>query len=693
MNDDGNRTEKMMKVNDSLEFFDQLMYGGDYNPDQWDESLWEDDFEKLVELKVNVITLPVFSWAKLQPSEEVYNFEWLDRIVKMAAQRGIAVNMATPTAAQPAWMSKKYPDILPVDVYGIKRAHGGRSNFCPNSKSYRRLSRGIAKAMAERYKEYDNIVLWHVNNEYGSHCYCENCRQSFIEWLKDKYKTLDRLNEVWYTSFWSHTYYDWDEIQTVSARSELLMGRLGDRNGTNFQGMAIDYNRFMSDSIMACYKNEADVIKAIKPNIPITTNIWGLAPWLDLHKVGDNVDVVSWDCYPSNEDHYSMSAFKHDIIRSLKKDRPFILMEQTPNQQNWQDYNSLKRPGVMRLLSYQTVAHGGDGVLFFQVRQSKGACEKYHAALIPHAGHLETRIGRELKQLGRELKHISDKIVGAKTKAKVAMIMDWDNWWSVEYSSGPSIGLKYFETLQSYYKVLNKMNVSVDVVKPTSELAEYDLVLAPLMNMVSGEAKRNIESYVMEGGTIVATYFTGYVDENDHVYLGGYPGAFRELFGIWVEEVDALYKGQTNKIIVVEDDKLTTSYSCSMICEVIHTEGAKTLAKYEKDFYSGMSAVTENKYGKGKAYYIGTAPEESYLQELFTNILDEKEIAYYDFDCDNIEMTIRHQDQKAYYFVLNHNSTSVTIEAPVDGINLLTGEAVKASITIDGKGVAIIEKL
>jgi len=671
----------------------RLYYGGDYNPDQWDEEVWMDDIEKLKELHVNVLTLPVFSWAKCQPSETTYNFEWLDKIFDLTEANGISINLATPTAAQPPWMIKAYPDILPVDKNGVKRKFGGRTQFCPNSPSFRKFSRNIAQKMAQRYKDRQSLILWHINNEYGTYCYCETCRKEFIEWLKEKYKTLEMLNEKWYTHFWGHTYYDWDEIQTVSYLTELLPNALGTRDGTNFQAMAIDYRRFMTKSIMDCYKNEADIIRSITPEIPITTNIWGIAPWIDLFEVGRTVDVVSWDSYPTNEEHYSVSSFKHDIIRSLKKNENFILMEQTPNQQNWQSFNALKRPGVMRLMSYQTMAHGADALLFFQIRQSRGACEKYHAAMIPHVGHLNTRNGKELIQLGSELERLSSQMIGSKIQNKVAMVMSWDNWWSVEYSSGPSIDLNYFDLLHRYYKILNGLNISVDIIEPSDDMSPYDLILAPLLNRVSTTEQKNIEKYVEAGGKFISTYFSGYVDEHDLVHLGGYPGALKNLMGIWVEEVDALPRGETNRILSMPGSPFKEpEYSCSLIYEIIHLEGAKCLAKFGADYYKGVPSVTENDFGKGKAVYIGTQPDEAFIRELLSYYLKDLILGQVSTPQEDIEIVCRKNESEAFYFIMNHSHHAQTINISRKYEDLLTGNCYETVAEIKGKDLLILKK-
>ncbi|MBB6480401.1 beta-galactosidase [Spirochaeta isovalerica] len=664
----------------------RISFGGDYNPEQWPEEYWFRDMEMLKELKADTLTINVFSWSKIQPAENSWNFDELDRIFDLAEENGMRINLATPTAAQPPWMAKFYPEMQPVDKYGRRRNYGARTQFCPNNRDYRRLSASIAGKLAERYGKRKSLALWHINNEYGTYCYCETCRQEFISWLKEKYKSLENLNDKWYTAFWGHTYHDWDEIQTVSALSELLPGRLGDRDGTTFQAMTIDYHRFMSASINSCLKNEADVIRGITPDIPITTNIWGITPWIDLFEQGEIIDVASWDSYPSNTEHWSGSSFRHDIVRSIKKGENFIIMEQTPSQQNWQDFNAQKRPGVMRLLSYQTVAHGSEGLLFFQVRQGRGACEKYHAALIPHADRLDTRMGRELKELGGELEKLGDTLLGARVKTDAALVMNWDNWWSVNYSSGPSIDLNYFDILLEYYRVLNSLNISVDIVRPGDDLQGYKMVVAPLLNMVRMSEKENLESYVAAGGYLITTYFSGIVDENDQVYMGGYPGALRNLTGIWVEEVDALYRDQTNQIETGGE-----KYDCGLICEVIHLEGAEAIACFREDYYAGMPAVTENSFGKGKVLYLGTQPDREYLKYILDDYGAAAGIDRIVEPQDDLEVTVRVKEGKQYLFLLNHSDKLKKVDPRGSWTNILTGEKLQGDLSIAGKDVLILE--
>jgi len=677
-----------------FEKFPKMFYGGDYNPDQWDEDVWKEDIKLMKVFRVNVVTLPVFSWAKLQPSEDSFNFSWLDRIIDLLYKNNVYFIMATPTAAPPAWMSRKYPEILVTDVAGHKHKHGGRANFCPNNPDYRRLSSLIAEKMAIRYKDHPGLLLWHINNEYGTYCYCDTCADAFRIWLKKCYGNLEELNKFWYTSFWGHTYYDWEEIEPPSYLTELLPGQLGDRDGTNFQGIAVDYNRFMSDSILSCYLNEANVIRKYTPNIPITTNFMGTFKPLDYFKWTRHIDIISWDNYPSNKDPVSNIAMRHDLMRGLKQGKPFLLMEQTPNQQSWQPCNATKRPGVLRLLSYQAIAHGGDSILFFQWRQSRGACEKYHAAIVPHVGHNNTRIGRELIQLGRELEKLDNRIIGSCIVSKVAILFDWPNWWAVEYSNGPSVDLKYVNQIEKYYKAFYDLNIPVDMINLIDDLSKYDIVIAPVLYMVKENVTEKIEKFVDAGGIFITTFFSGIVDENDLVILGGYPGAFKKMLGLWVEETDALSPDMRNKIIIKKkfSEFSQEKYDCGLMCDVVHTEGAETLATFGEDYYAGFPSLTENSYGKGRAIYVATDPEENFIEGLMKHYCNEKALNSFLEPQEGVEITQRVKDNKTFTFILSHNTKEVVLTLPKGNYrDLLNGKVFSGEIVAAPKEVYILE--
>ena len=596
--------------------FKRMLYGGDYNPNQWPEEVWQEDMQMFRDAHINSATINVFSWAKIQPAENTYDFSCLDRMVEMLTRENYDIVMATSTAALPAWMVKDYPEVMFTDYEGRHHVFGGRHNFCPNSSVYRKFAARLTRKLATRYADNKNITCWHIANEYGVPCYCDNCQKAFRVWLRDRYKTIEALNKAWNMEFWGHSVYSWDEIVLPSA--------LGDGIGeekTAFAGMSIDYRRFMSDSILECYKMERDIIREIIPDALITTNLMGTFKGLDYFKWAKEMDIVAWDNYPSYNTPWSMTAMTHDLMRGLK-DAPFMLMEQTPSQQNWQPYNSLKRPGQMRAQSYQTVAHGADTIQFFQLRRSVGGCEKFHGAVIAHAGTENTRVFREVAQLGGELEKLGTEILGTQKHSEVGIIFDWDNYWALEYTSGPSTDLRYVDQIHSYYRYFYERNISVDMIPVDADFSRYKVIAAPVLYMLKDGMKEALEEYVRSGGILITTYMSGIVGESDNVYLGGYPGPLREMAGIWVEEIDALAPEQYNHAVFTDG----TACRCNLLCDLIHAEGAEVLAGYQDDFYAGMPAVTRNAYGKGTVYYVGSQLEAEGLAKVLTMAAEQADV-------------------------------------------------------------------
>lgn len=660
----------------------KIVYGGDYNPEQWPKEVWKEDMRLLKEAHIDVLTLNVFAWASLQPSEEEYDFSRLDEIMELVGEHGFSVCLATSTAAHPAWMAKKYPDILRVEFNGMKRKFGGRHNSCPNSPTYRKYSVRLAKKLAERYKDCDNLIAWHISNEYGGECYCDNCEKAFRVWLKKKYRTIEELNRAWNTSFWGHTFYEWDEIVLPNLLSEHF-----EYDRSQFQGMTLDYKRFNSESMLECYKMEYEAVKSVTPNLPVTTNLMGFYKNLDYKMWAKYMDVVAWDNYPANEDTPAQIAMSHDLMRGIKEGTPFLLMEQTPSVTNWLSYNALKRPGVMRLWSYQAVAHGADSVMFFQMRRSIGACEKLHGAIIDHVGTNQTRVYREAQALGKELERIGEETLGAVTEAEVAVYFDWDNWWAIECSAGPSCELKYKDEVYLYYEALHSLNIPADIVGEEDDLERYKVLIAPILYMTKPGYDEKIRRFVKKGGVFVTTFFSGIVDEHDLVITGGYPGRLRDILGIWVEESDALPHGVQN-----EFSYQGIVYPAKLLCDLSHPEGAEVLSTYEKDFYQGMPAITKNSFGKGEAYYVATRSDRAFYEKFIGTLCKEAGIRPVAEPQKKLEATIRSNENGRYLFLLNHGEEMLSVILEYSGKELLSGNTYQAGekVKLPAKGVFIL---
>lgn len=680
----------MTMINPKLPAF---WYGGDYNPEQWPEEIWAEDMRLFKTAGINIATVNIFSWSLLQTAEGSYSFDRLDKILGMLADNNIYACLATATAAQPHWMSKKYPEILPVDMHGRKKEWGGRVNFCPNSRKYREFAVDLVARLAKRYAGHPALVLWHIANEYGTYCYCENCARAFRKWLQKRYGTIEEVNARWYTSFWSQTLYDWEEIPTPS-----MLNVLFERDGrleTVAQGMLLDYQRFMSESTLKCYTAEYETIKKYTPDLPVTTNLMGPFKPLDYFSWAKKLDVVSWDSYPVRGEDFRNTAFRHALMRGLKKGQPFILMEQAPSQTNWRYHCAQKRPGEMRLLSYQAIAHGAETIMFFQLRQSRGGPEKYHSAVIAHAGHEKTRVFQEISGLGRELRDLGSQLLDATGYAQAAVLFAWENWWALENSMGPSRGIDYVKEATRYYRALAGQHVGVDVIGLEDDFDKYNILAAPYLYMLKPGIVDRLEKFVAQGGTLVITTMSGLVDENDLVTLGGYPGELRNLAGIWVEELDALPPEEKNRLSVTgsfRNSFPSAVYSCSLLFDVIHPAGAQPLAVYERDYYAGRPAVTVNNYGSGRVYYIGTCPENKYLDVLTAVLCREQGLKpLLPSVPPGIEVTKRIKGNASYLFILNHDTKEQSVELPSGShTELLSGKTVRGKVKLPPYGTLIL---
>ena len=667
-------TKTSPPINPTVPF---IWHGADYYPEQWPPEVWPEDFKLMQQANMTVATVGVFGWNAMQPDEDTFTFDWLDTIINGLYENGIYVVLATPTAAQPAWMSQKYPEMMRSDEYGKRREHGTRVKYCPNSADYRRFSGQIAQKLAERYSNHPAVILWHISNEYTGQCMCDTCAAEFREWLKAKYGTLDELNHRWWTTFWSHTYTDWSQIMPPRHNGETLT-----------HGLNLDYMRFMSESQLACYTNERDIIRAVNPNIPITTNLMSHHKGLDYRQWAKEMDIVAWDNYPTPHEKSGEIAFMHAIMRGLKDGQPFLLMEQTPSTQNWQPVNQLKRPGVMRLWSYQAVAHGAESVMYFQWRRGRGGSEKFHGAIVEHAGRTDTRVFKEIQQLGAELKRLGDSLIGARATAEVGVVLDWENWHALDDAIGYKSEKRYYETVCKHYLAFHSQNIPVDVVYRDTDLSDYKVIVAPMLYLLHAEFAERVREFVSNGGTFITTYLSGIVDETDLAFETGYPGLLQDVLGLWVEETDALYDHQQNSFTMGDD----TRYSCGHLADLLQVTTADVLASYNADFYAGMPVITRNTFGKGTAYYIASDPEPAFLQSFYEDIAEQQDIRCKWSAPHGVEVLSRQNDHTAFLFILNHTTKSVAVSLDDRAYHdVLLDIAVSGTVTLTPYDVRILK--
>lgn len=670
--------------------FDHFLFGGDWNPEQWPEDTWEHDLDMLEDAHINEVTINVFSWALLQPAEDRYDFSMLDKIVALLVKHDFNIVMATGTAALPGWMVRLHPETIRTEQNGTRHVFGGRHNFCPTSPYFRKASRALAAHVAERYAGTSGLVAWHVCNEYGGGgglCYCDHCAEAFRTWLKNKYGTVEALNKAWCANFWSHTIYDWgDVVPPVSYGDGISDAKCV------VSGLQMDYRRFQNQAQLACYTNERDAIRAYDAATPITTNLMGTFKDLDYFEWAKEMDVVSWDNYPGMDTPPSFTAMCHDLMRGIGGNKPFMLMEQTPNQQNWFPFCKVKRPGEVRKLSWQAVSHGADTVQFFQMKQSIGGCERFHGAVIAHDGTEQSRVFKETAALGGELDRIGKRIMGSEIRAKVAIMFDWQSYWSLEGCVGPTAGFSYPNEVHRFYRAFWRRNVPVDIIEsttPLDKLKQYDLVVAPALITVLPGVAETLESYVSEGGSFMTGYMAGIHDEHDLVVPGGYPGKLRDLMGVWVEEIDALAPDET---IEVHGDAVDAKGE--IVASIIHREGARRLAAYGGgEFYAGHSALTVNTYGKGKAYFVGTPLDETGMSAFMAPIIKELGLKPLDTP-EDVSLSVRYGDDGVRYAFLINNSESdkrLCLDELNGGVELLTGHVVDGPVELKPYGVNVIE--
>ena len=660
-----------------------IYFGGDYTPEHFPREVMAEDMRLMKKAGVNLATINVFTWGQIQPNEETFEFGWLDEVMDTLAVNGVYADLGTATASTPAWMASKYPEILPVDENGIRFNHGSRQTFNPNSPVYRDLSAKLVRKVAERYKDHPALAMWHVNNELSqlvTQDFSEITTRKFREWCKEKYGTCEKLNKAWGMHFWGNNIYKWDELMPPMKTAHQVNTSL-----------LLEWKRFTNECYMEVAEEEIKILREVTPEVPITTNFLYEYKHLDYFKWGDLIDFISVSSFPDPKttNHPGEAALSHDIMRGLK-DQPFVLLEQAPSQVNWRLANVNKKPGVMRLWSHQGMAHGSDGFLFFQWRASVHGSEKFHSAMVPHAGE-NSRVFREMTQFGNELPRLKD-VTGTDVKADVAIVMDYNNWWTVEFTPGPTALLKYLEQLQAYHYPLFEQNITTDIVPCDRDLSRYKVVVAPLLYMVKPGFKESVEKFVAEGGTFITTFFSGVVNEYDEVFSEGYPGPLTDLLGLKVEEFEAM-KPYINNSLVMNGtlENLSGEFETRLWCDILQLGSAKPLAEYGSDFFKGTPALTVNEFGKGKAYYVATMPDNAFMQKFLKQVCAEAGVSPVLDTPDNVEAVVRSDGQTDFLFILNHNYEPVEVTLPEgEYVDILSGETMRGTITFNPVQSAVL---
>jgi beta-galactosidase len=544
--------------------------------------------------------------------------------------------------------------------------------------------------LAQRYKEHPALLVWHVSNEYnGGECFCEPCLAAFRTWLRARYDDdLDKLNHAWWTGFWSHSFTDWDQILPVDH---------------SIHGMMLDWRRFLTLQTIDFFQAESAPLRDITPDVPITTNFMGLSPTLNYWEFARELDVVSWDSYPrwhDTGDDVSVAvetAFTHDINRSFRSGQPFMLMESVPSFPTRRDVRKRKRPGMHLLSSLQAVAHGSDTVQYFQWRKGRGGVEKLHGAVVDHCGHENTRVFRDVAQLGQALEQL-DGVVGTTVQPETAILFDWENRWAVESAVGLGDNVKYTQTCIAHYRPLWERGLPVDVIDETCDFTPYRLLIAPMLYMLRGDVAQRIEQFVAGGGTLVTTYWSGIVDEYDRCFLGGFPGGgLRSIVGVWDEELDVLQPFDRNTVTMREGNRLgmTGVFEARELCSIIHAEGAEVLATYGSDFYAGRPALTVHAHGMGQAYYIASRNEGAFLDAFYERVTDTLGLQRA-LDADlasGVTAQLRSDGEREFIFLQNFNPDPRAVDLGRSVFNeLLMGESVTGILELGPYGCRVLQR-
>jgi len=667
----------------------RVLHGGDYNPDQWLDypEILKEDLRLMKLAHVNCASVGIFSWAQLEPEEGKFNFGWLDKVMDDLHANGVQVILATPTGAKPAWMSKKYPEIRRVDRNGLRQPHKGRHNNCYSSPVYREKAALINTKLAERYGKHPALILWHVSNEYNNgECHCDYCYTRFREWLQKKFGTLEAFNQACWNHFWSHTFTDWDQVEPRDEENP---------------GLELLWRRFITDLCVDFFKAESAPLRKISPDIPLTTNFMGAYfGGLDYNLLAECEDVVSWDSYPSwhkGDDAWeaSITAFSHDSMRAMKGGKPFLLMESSPEGQNWKEVCKGKKPGMHAASSLQALAHGADSNLYFQWRKGRGGQEQFHGAVVDHVGHENTRAFKEVSQTGAILEKLAP-VLGTTVDAEVAMIWDWGVRWAIEFARGPHNSQKNYEKdAQEHYFEFWKRGIGVDPISAKRDFSKYKVVVAPYLYVLDQDLADRIETFVKSGGVFVTTYLAATVDSLGLCHLGGRPGLIRKVMGIWAEETDPLFDDEKQSVVGVKGKAfgLKGPYPARHYADIVHLEGAKALAVYQKNWYAQSPAVTVNRYGKGEAYYLASRNNQQFLSDFYEELSSRAGLrrALPTAIPDGVEATRRVDGKNEFLFLTNFRDAARMVSlGKTKGTDLVSGKKVSGKLGLKPYQTAVV---
>ena len=666
-----------------------------YYPEYWPEGRWAEDARLMQAAHVNIVRVAEFAWSRLEPRDNEFNLDWLERAIELLAQHGISTLLCTPTAVPPPWMTTAHRDILPKDDRGTTKEAGGRRAYCPNSVTYRRFCERVVRKMAERFGRNPRVVAWQLDNEFGCHdttfCYCDACCERFRGWLKRKYGTIVELNRRWGTAFWSSDYSDWGEVPlpwySVAGHSPSL---------------ELDFKRFATDSYVEFATVQTAVLHELAPGQPITTNFMGRFDELDAYRIADVLDLVAWDNYPGYDPKPYVPALGADITRGIAGGKPVWVVEEQVGPVCWAEANTQPRPGQVRLWTYQQIAYGADAILFFRWRGCTAGKEKGLTGVLSYDGVPDSRAYEDLTRVGEELGRIGDELVGARVPAEVAMIYSYEDLWAADFKPRPTHRLTWLKHFELYYAALHRANVAVDLVEPTGDLGRYKLVVAPMLQIVTPEIAANLKDFVATGGTFVTTLFSGYCDECAVITEQPLPGELRALLGIRVKEFDPFAEGLRNSLRRETASRMATGttpafpraeYGADYWADVIELEGAEAVLRFRRDYHAEGPAVTVNTFGKGAAVYVGTVGDEWFFEDLVSWLVQLAGLSPPIGTPPGLQHRVRESDMAIYRFFLNHNDTSVSVELTGELFDVLRNTQTRGKVVIGPHDVLLLKEV
>ena len=660
--------------------YSKFYFGVDYYPEHWPEERWLEDVKLMKAAGFNIVRLAEFAWAKMEVREGQFDFDWLDRSIEILANHGIQVVLGTPTASPPPWLMAKQRDLFRVDAHGNRLTYGNRRGYCPNHPLYHQHSHQIASKMAEHFAGKKSVIGWQIDNELGSRCYCDICRDRFHKWLQKRYQVLDTLNNKWGTVFWSHIYTDWSQIP-VPLKLPLPANTGFGQN----PGLHLDYNRFMSDSYRAYQKLQIDAIRRYTSEQFITHNLMGFKyDELNYYDNTEDLDFVSWDNYWRTQWNMesalepSSAALSADTMRGLKK-KNFWVMEQQSGGGGWDTVAITPKPGQLRLWAYQTIAHGADAILFFRWRTCCTGTEQNWQGVLDHHGKPGRRYD-EVVQMGSELEKIGRLLLGAQNTPQVAIMQSYDTRFAFQIQPN-NPRFDYKQHIQDIYRGFFRANIQVDIVSEKASLDDYKLVFVPAMYVLSEETASNLEQYAKSGGVVVFSPRTGVKDDSNTVVSKKLPGLVSQMAGVEVEEYISMPIDEDSEVQFTLPD-LETLFTSSVWADVLKPTTAQVVAHFTEDYYADQAAATINAFGDGKVIYLGTMGDDAYYEAIVRTLSGLAGVKSLLNTPNGVEVVERWQGDQRLIFVLNHNDTVHHIEFDTQYVNLLSNEIVDGSATI-----------